>query len=141
VRDLRGVSYWNDTAATTPEASIAAMETLFAKKKGVLIAGGADKVLKFEAWAKEVKKRAKDVVLFEGTATTKMARALKKAGVAVGETVHSMREAVAHAARAAKKGEAVLLSPGCASFGIFVNEFDRGDQFRAEVKKLRPSRA
>lgn len=137
VREARGVSYWNDTAATTPEASIAAMETVFARKKGVLIAGGADKKLEFEAWANEVKKRAKDVVLFEGTATPKMAVALKKAGMQVGPAVRSMSEAVTRAARAAKRGEAVLLSPGCASFGLFVNEFDRGDRFRAEVKRLR----
>ncbi len=136
VRALRGVSYWNDTAATTPEASIAAMKTIFGRKKGILIAGGADKDLVFEAWAKEVKRAAKDVVLFEGTATPKMKRALEQAGVRVGETCGSMREAVSHAARAAKRGEAVLLSPGCASFGLFVNEFDRGDQFRSAVLKL-----
>ena len=59
-----------------------------------------------------------------------------EAGVRVGETCGSMREAVSHAARAAKRGEAVLLSPGCASFGLFVNEFDRGDQFRSAVLKL-----
>lgn len=137
VRELRGVAYWNDTAATTPEASIAAMETVFAKRKGVLIAGGADKRLEFGAWAKAVKRFAKEAILFEGTATPNMMAALKKAGSRVGETVSSMREAVAHASRAAKKGDAVLLSPGCASFGVFVNEFDRGDQFRAEVKKIR----
>lgn len=137
VRDLRGVTYWNDTAATTPEASIAAMETAFAGRKGILIAGGADKELKFGAWADVVKRRAKEVILFEGTATPKMVAALKKARVAPGALVRSMSEAVAHAARAAERGEAVLLSPGCASFGIFVNEFDRGDRFRAAVKGLR----
>lgn len=136
VRDFRGVSYWNDTAATTPEASIAAMETIFAKKKGVLIAGGADKKLKFAQWAKTVKRYAKDVILFDGTATPKMIKALRNAGVEVGETAASMRAALAHASRAAKRGEAVLLSPACASFGVFVNEFDRGDQFRAGAKKL-----
>ncbi len=136
VRDLRGVSYWNDTAATTPEASIAAMETIFADKKGVLIAGGADKVLEFGAWAKAVKRHSKDVILFEGTATPKMMRALHRAGVREKAIARSMQEAVLEASRSAKRGELVLLSPGCASFGLFVNEFDRGDQFKAEVKKL-----
>ncbi|MEK7546332.1 MAG: UDP-N-acetylmuramoyl-L-alanine--D-glutamate ligase [Patescibacteria group bacterium] len=137
VRDLRGVAYWNDTAATTPEASVAAMETVFAKKKGVLIAGGADKELVFGAWAKAVKRRAKKVILFKGTATPKMRAALARTGVKIEDDATSMREAVTRAASAAKKGEAVLLSPGCASFGIFINEFDRGDQFRSEAKKLR----
>lgn len=133
---VRGVSYWNDTAATTPEASIAAMETVFAKKKGVLIAGGADKELVFGAWAQAVKRWAKEVILFEGTATPKMQRALKRAGVKEKTTVRSMHEAILTAVQSAAKKEAVLLSPGCASFGIFVNEFDRGDQFRFEVKRL-----
>ncbi len=136
VRDVRGVGYWNDTAATTPEASVAAMETIFKKKKGVLIAGGADKALQFGPWAKAAKRFAKEIILFEGTATPKMAAALKKAGMRPAEVVSSMHKAVAHATRAAKKGEAVLLSPGCASFGLFVNEFDRGEQFRNVVKKL-----
>jgi len=137
VREIRGISYWNDTAATTPEASVAAMETIFAKKKGVLIAGGADKELAFGAWAKAVKRRAKKVILFKGSATPKMRAALSRAGVKLEDDAVTMREAVARASAAAKRGEAVLLSPGCASFGIFVNEFDRGDQFRAEAKKLR----
>lgn len=137
VRSVKGAAYVNDTAATTPEASIAAMEALFAKKKGVLIAGGADKLLKFDAWAKAVKRRVKEVILFDGTATPKMRAALGKAGVSVSEPVLTMREAVRHAFRAAKRGETVLLSPGCASFGIFVNEFDRGDQFRTHVKALK----
>lgn len=136
VRELRGAIYWNDTAATTPEASIAAMETIFSKKKGVLITGGADKELKFGAWAKAVKRRAKEVILFQGTATPKMRAALVRVGVKVGDDAVTMREAVLRAAEAARRGEAVLLSPGCASFGLFVNEFDRGDRFRAEVRRL-----
>ena len=137
VREVRGVAYWNDTAATTPEASVAAMETVFAKRKGVLIAGGADKELTFGAWAKVAKRRAKKIILFKGTATPKMRAALSRAGVKIEDDAVTMREAVARAAAVAKRGEAVLLSPGCASCGIFVNEFDRGDQFRAEAKNLR----
>ena len=137
VRVLRGVTYWNDTAATTPEASVAAMETIFARRKGMLIAGGADKELVFGAWAKAVKRYAKKIVLFKGSATPKMRAALARAGVKLEDDAQTMREAVARAAAAAKRGEAVLLSPGCASFGIFVNEFDRGDQFRSEAERLR----
>jgi UDP-N-acetylmuramoylalanine--D-glutamate ligase len=137
VRDLRGVSFWNDTAATTPEASIAAMETIFAKKKGVLVAGGADKELTFGAWAKAVKRYAKKVILIKGTVTPKMRAALSRAGVKIEDDAVSMHEAVTRAAAFAKRGEAVLLSPGCASFGLFINEFDRGDQFKDIVRALR----
>lgn len=136
VKTVRGVEYWNDTAATTPEASVAAMETLSGKRI-VLIAGGADKKLEFGRWARAVKQRCREVILFEGGATEKMLPALRRAGMPIGDVVKTMTSAVWHAERAARKGGAVLLSPGCASFGLFANEFDRGDQFRSAVKRLR----
>ncbi|MBI4458305.1 UDP-N-acetylmuramoyl-L-alanine--D-glutamate ligase [Candidatus Uhrbacteria bacterium] len=132
-----GVRYVNDTAATAPDASVAALRALGGRSKNViLISGGNDKELHFEDWAAEVKLAAKKVILFDGTATPKMEAAFRIAGVrAAVSRVSSMPEAVRLAAKAAKKGDIVLLSPGCASFGLFVNEFDRGDQFVAEVKK------
>ncbi len=135
VRTADGVSWWNDSAATTPEASVAALRALAKGKNVVLIAGGADKNLEFGAWAKEAERRCREVILFEGTATPKMLAALKRAGASVGETVKTMTSAVWHAKRAANRGDVVLLSPGCASFGLFINEFDRGDRFRAAVRK------
>lgn len=136
----RGIRFVDDTTATAPDASIAAINTF--KKKGkrniILISGGADKALTFGAWARAVKAGGvKRLVLFDGTATPKMEDALN----AIGDTTpragaRSMREAFAEAARHAVKGDVVLLSPGCASFGVFKNEFDRGDQFNALVRKL-----
>jgi UDP-N-acetylmuramoylalanine--D-glutamate ligase len=141
IRELRGVTYVNDTAATAPDASVAAIETFAAKKKSgriVLVAGGADKNLPFDAWARVAARHAKHLVLFDGSATPKMEAALSTAGLSVPiAIVRSMREALGEAAKHAEKGDVVLLSPGCASFGIFRNEFDRGDQFVALVKKLR----
>ncbi len=137
----RGVRFVDDTTATAPDASIAAVQTF--KKKArrniVLIAGGADKLLNFEAWAAAVKAGGvKYLVLFDGSATTKMEAALSAIGdVTPRAGVRSMREALAEAVRHAVKGDVVLLSPGCASFGIFKNEFDRGDQFNSLAKKLR----
>ncbi|MEY4744891.1 MAG: hypothetical protein RL272_836 [Candidatus Parcubacteria bacterium] len=137
----RGARYVNDTAATAPDASVAAMETFAAKggkKRIVLIAGGADKNLRFEAWAKAVRKHVKHLVLFDGSATPKMEAALAAAGAMTPRAgARSMREAVAESVRHAMRGDVVLLSPGCASFGIFKNEFDRGDQFTALVRKIR----
>jgi len=130
----------NDTTATTPDAAVAAMRAL-AKgrtKKIILLAGGADKALRFEEWAKQVRKYVKYLVLFEGAATAKMETALAVAGNKVLRgTAKSMPQAVRMALTQAKRGDVILLSPGCASFGLFINEFDRGDQFVAEVKKLR----
>jgi len=93
--------------------------------------------LDFKEWAKEVKRHAKDIILFEGTATQKMLPLLRKQHVRPGETVRTMKEALHHAQLAARKGDIVLLSPGCASFGLFKNEFDRGDQFRALVRRFK----
>jgi len=135
----RGVKYFNDTTATTPDASSAALRTLAKKGKRqiVLIAGGADKKLRFEDWAQDVKKLVKALVFFDGTATAKMETALAAAKSRVPVMMaKSMKEAVALAAKAARKGDTVLLSPACASFGLFTHEFDRGDQFTAAVKKI-----
>lgn len=139
VRTWRGIRFVNDTTATAPDASVAALETLGRRRKRiVLIAGGADKDLTFDAWAAKVPASVRHLVLFDGSATPKMETALAKAGANVPIAgARSMREALGEAVRHAKKGDIVLLSPGCASFGIFKNEFDRGDQFVALVKKLR----
>lgn len=153
-----GIAYVNDTTATTPDASIAAMSALSSGKAGsgrrtagsgtrtatarqrpklILIAGGADKDLRFGEWAKVVSRSLKGLILLSGpntSATPKMIRSLKGARnqvpwVAAG----SMEEAVAAARAIAVRGDTVLLSPACASFGMFVNEFDRGDRFREAV--------
>jgi len=107
-------------------------------KRIVLLAGGADKGLRYEEWGGAAKKYCKAIVLFNGTATPKLDRALKAVGYR-GSTPHvdSMREAMREARNLAKRGDVVLLSPACASFGIFENEFDRGDQFVGAVKRVK----
>jgi UDP-N-acetylmuramoylalanine--D-glutamate ligase len=135
----RGIRFVDDTTATAPDASIAAINTFKGRKKHiVLIAGGADKSLTFDAWAKAVKVGVKHLVLFDGAATEKMEVALGKVGAQAPRAgARSMREALIEAMNHATRGDIVLLSPGCASFGLFKNEFDRGDQFNALVKKMK----
>lgn len=133
VREHRGVRYYNDTTATTPDALVAALEA-FADAGGiVLIAGGSDKGLAYDDAAREIAARARTVVALPGAATDKLLAGLD--GVPVGYAA-SMDEAVAAAAAAARKGDVVLLSPGAASFGLFENEFDRGSRFTAAVGAL-----
>ncbi|MGI8424966.1 MAG: UDP-N-acetylmuramoyl-L-alanine--D-glutamate ligase, partial [Chloroflexota bacterium] len=132
IRELDGVQYVNDTAATTPDAALAALEVM--DRPVVLIAGGADKELEFDAFARSVGRlgeRLKAVVLLEGSATSKMAPAF---GQKAAGPFYDFRAAVEFARDLASAGDVVLLSPGCASFGMFRNEFDRGNQFNAIVR-------
>jgi len=139
IGEKKGVQYYNDTAATIPEATIAALRSF--TEPVILIAGGSDKRLDFGPLAKEILKRSKGLILFKGEATEKLLQALKGELSAEEkkrpfEVVESMGKAVELASRSAEPGDIVLLSPGATSFGIFKNEFDRGEQFRKSVSEL-----
>lgn len=138
IRTVGGVRYFNDTTATTPDGNRAALEALTDKKKKniVLIAGGADKNLDYKDMARLVHKTVKGLVLIEGAATEKLLSLIPKKTSYPVYIVDSMKDAVGAAREFSKKGDTVLLSPGAASFGVFKNEFDRGDQFVKFVKKL-----
>jgi UDP-N-acetylmuramoylalanine--D-glutamate ligase len=139
IAEKKGVSYYNDTTATSPDGAIAAMRS-FDGKPIILIAGGADKNLSFGGFASEMLSGTKGVVFLKGDATEAIKRELRKIlpeGDRIGfETVDSMAKAVELASRSAEPGDVVLLSPGAASFGIFKNEFDRGERFREAVAAL-----
>jgi UDP-N-acetylmuramoylalanine--D-glutamate ligase len=136
VREYKGIKYYNDTTATTPDAVIAALNTF--DKKTVLLAGGTDKKLYYKDLAKVIKDKVKALILFEGTATEKLVPELKKINFNQDIIfVDSMREAFKQAKYILKNGDIFILSPGAASFGLFINEFDRGDQFNKEVKRIK----
>lgn len=139
---IRGVRFVNDTSATIPEAGIAALER-FAKESPagniILIAGGSDKNLRFQEFARAIRSHVASLILLPGTATVKLRQTLGRVNPPLVREVSSMREAVRAAAEAAKRGDIVLLSPGAASFGLFLNEFDRGAQFNACVERLKRS--
>lgn len=86
--------------------------------------------------AQVVAARVRAVVLLDGTATPEYKAALENAGARVFGPYRSMEEAVHQAACLAEPGGVVLLSPGCASFGLFRDEFHRGEAFRAAVRHL-----
>ena len=136
VGEVDGVKFYNDTTATIPEAVISALHSF--TQPVILLAGGSNKGLHYEGFAKSASHRTKDVIFLSGSATEDMEMALKKI---VGEerkfqTVFSMEEAVLEAYKKARVGDIVLLSPGAASFGMFQDEFDRGNKFRQAVKAL-----
>jgi UDP-N-acetylmuramoylalanine--D-glutamate ligase len=143
---IRGVHFINDTTATIPEAAIAAIRRFRdlagqkrRKRRLILIAGGSDKKLNFRQMALAMRKYVDYAVLLPGTATVKISQKLGKAHTALGrvQTARSMKEAVGKAYQAARSGDYILLSPGAASFGLFLNEFDRGRQFADKIRKLK----
>ena len=134
VRERNGVTYINDTTATTPDALLAALQS-FHDRTLLLIAGGSDKGLDFGAVAQVLPAAVKAIVWLPGEGTQRLKVALKDAKIDQ-YAVASMEDAVKRAHGLARTGEVVLLSPGCASFGLFKNEFDRGDQFNQAVMAL-----
>lgn len=141
VRILKGVKYYNDTSATTPESAIFGINSF--SEPVVLICGGADKNLDLTELGKVIARKAKSIIFLKGAATDKIISAILKEGIseekniAEFKIVDSMEKAVELASQVAQAGEVVLLSPGAASFGMFQNEFDRGDKFREAVKGLK----
>jgi UDP-N-acetylmuramoylalanine--D-glutamate ligase len=130
VAEIDGVRYYNDSAATIPQATSAALASF--SEPVHLIAGGNDKELDFTGLSESLKDTA-GVYLLEGSATARFAEAVAEAGQRPEGPFDSLSKAVEKAAGAALPGEVVLLSPGCTSFGMFKNEFHRGDQFRELV--------
>ena len=133
----QGVKFYNDPTATTPDATMAALDALAGQtKKIVLIAGGDDKKIpaaKFVELAKKIKRHCRAVVILrgQGSKKIKLPKALPQVtGVA------TMVDAVACARQFVRPGDIILLSPACASFGLFIHEYDRGAQFCAAVKEL-----
>jgi len=136
VREFEGVTYVNDTNATSPDGVIVALKRFGdeARKHLVLIVGGKGKGFGFDKMAEEIRKVCKHVVYLEGTSTDDIEKAVGD-GIPASYAA-SMDEAVQAARKAAAEGDVVLLSPGTASFGLFKNAYDRGGQFVEAVKNL-----
>ncbi len=128
-----GVRWYNDSAATIPQAVGAALRSF--DSPVVLLTGGTDKNLDFEPLRPELR-RARAVVLLAGSGTEKLRPILDEEGIAYLGPFSELGAAVEAAARAAKPGEVVLLSPGCTSFGMFLHEFDRGAKFKETARAL-----
>jgi UDP-N-acetylmuramoylalanine--D-glutamate ligase len=139
LREVKGVTYINDTCATTPDGAIAAYLALKPRYDHLwFIMGGADKVLDYKELADtfEKGKNRVNALVLPGVATEKLVKEFLRCGIGF-ERVSNMHEAVARGRELAMTGDAVILSPAAASFGLFKNEFDRGEQFMREVKRLK----
>lgn len=136
VREKNGVKYYNDSTSTVPQSTILALELLGDQKNIILISGGADKQLDFRKMSKIISKKCRALILLPGTATTKIEKELRIINYELKMKAGDMEEAVSLANKISEKGDIVLLSPGCASFGIFQNAYHRADQFIRAVKYL-----
>ena len=140
VGQFDGATYINDSAATAPIAAIANLTGL-ADRRVHLISGGHDKHSDLTGLASHAARLATTIHLLDGTATAELRRLLIENNAEPRGPFDSMVTAVDSAVSCAVAGDVVLLSPGCASFGLFRDEFDRGDQFRSAVAKIQQSRA
>lgn len=136
VRRVKDIAYYNDSFATTPDSAITALKSF--SQPLILLAGGAEKKSDFKRLVKIIKQRVKFIILFKGEATPRLQKLLRQKNFPKRniKLVDSMREAVARAREAAQTGDIILLSPACASFGIFKNYKERGELFKQAVRKL-----
>ena len=140
VRVVRGVRYINDTTSTTPVAGRVGLEAFDAPI--VLVAGGTTKHLPLEEWPATIVQRCRDVILLPGSGTDELLPALSEEARRQGKTnpvrgvFDAFTAAMDAAIAATRPGDVLLFSPGFTSFGMFLNEFDRGNQFLAYVRAL-----
>lgn len=126
-----GARFYNDSAATIPEAVAAAISSFDAPV--LLLSGGTDKGLDFAPLAERAG-RARRIFLLAGTGTDKLMPLLRARGIEFGGPYPDLPSLVRAAKDAVRPGDAVVFSPGATSFGLFKNEFDRGNQFRDAVR-------
>lgn len=127
------VMYYNDSKGTNPEAAVKAIEAM--SRPTILIGGGYDKGSEFDLYVKAMKDRVKLLVLLGQTAD-KIEECAHKYGFDSIVRANSLKEVVEICAKEAVPGDAVLLSPACASWGMFDNYEQRGDMFKEFVNAL-----
>ena len=133
VKEKYGVRYYNDSKATNPDAAIQGLNAM--PGPTILIAGGYDKQSEYDEWAKLFKGKLKYLVLI-GSTRDKIAECAKKYGFNNIMYAETLQEAVRVCDSYADRGDYVLLSPACASWGMFDNYEQRGDIFKSCVQAL-----
>lgn len=140
VRIVDGVRFVNDSTSTTPIAGQVGLQAF--EEPLVLVAGGNTKHLPMEDWPATIVQRCRDVILLSGSGTDELLPAIqdeaRSQGVAspVRGVYDNFRAAMDSARSFTRQGDTLLFSPGFTSFGMFLNEFDRGNQFIEYVRAL-----
>ena len=133
VCEKHGVAYYNDSKGTNPDAAIKGIQAM--NRKTLLIGGGYDKDSEYEEWIEAFDGKVKYLVLL-GQTREKIAEAARRVGFEQIIMVDTLEEAVLTCAKLSEPGDAVLLSPACASWGMFKNYEERGDKFKDFVNAL-----
>ena len=136
VTTINGVEYYNDSKGTNPDAAIKGIQAM--NRPTVLIGGGYDKNSEYDDWIDSFDGKVTWLILL-GQTKEKIAACARKKGFTNLVLVDSLEEAVKTACEKVNPGEAVLLSPACASWGMFPNYEVRGKQFKEYVMKLKES--
>ncbi|MEA3450238.1 MAG: UDP-N-acetylmuramoyl-L-alanine--D-glutamate ligase [Patescibacteria group bacterium] len=136
IGEERGIKYYEDSFATTPESAIIALKSF--DSPIILLAGGPDKGANFNKLAKEITRRVKFLILFRGEGSKRIKKELLRINYPSTNiySAGSMKEAFGQVKKNIKTGDIVLLSPACASFGIFKNYKERGNKFKGELRKI-----
>ena len=133
VTEKDGVAYYNDSKGTNPDAAIKGIQAM--NRPTVLIGGGYDKGSEYTEWINSFDGKVKKLILI-GDTKEKIAEDARKCGFTDYEFADTFEEAVLTAAKIAESGEAVLLSPACASWDMFPSYEVRGEKFKEIVKSL-----
>ncbi len=133
VDTINGVSYYNDSKGTNPDASIKAIEAMI--NPTILIGGGYDKGSSFDDWVLSFKGKVKCLVLL-GETREMIAATARNYGFNNIIMVEDLKEAVLVSRRNAEPGDTVLLSPACASWGMFDNYEQRGNMFKDYIRDM-----
>lgn len=134
VAQKKGVVYYNDSKATNPDAAIQGIKAM--NRPTILIGGGYDKGNEFDDWIEAFDSKVKLLILLGATAD-KIALAAKRLGMEQYCFAKSFEEAMDLAIQQAEEGDAVLLSPACASWGMFPNYEERGKLFKSIVNQIK----
>ena len=133
VAEKNGVAYYNDSKGTNPDAAIRGIQAM--NRPTVLIGGGYDKESSYDEWIQAFDGKVKKLVLL-GATREKIAQTARRLGFNEIEMADTFEEAFAKCVEYAQPGDAVLLSPACASWGMFKNYEERGDKFKELVNRL-----
>ena len=140
IGEHEGVIYYDDNNSTTPTSTQKSLEAIKVEHPDFRVlwfGGGADKEFDYTDFGVALPKLVSEGILFAGPATEKIIAALGDSELKDKlVVVNSMKEAWQHIDGIKQKGDVVILSPGAASFGVFLNEYERGDQYNDHIKKL-----